>query len=283
MSEESVPQKPYGIVYSLKHRISGKEYVGQTTNSLSERLVAHKYQSRSKLFGKAGDLQRAILEDGIEQFTATTLATAYSWRELNELEIRYIQERNTLRPNGYNILPGGSSTALKAKRPPVSEETRRRMRESGKRRNNEKLRKRCAALRGIPLSPERIEKMRKGQQGRILSPEHIAKLKENIKKAQAAHVGIPLSPERRQKLIEAHTGKITDENRLAQMRQQLIDCSEKKRLALIGKPKSPGCRARISATLCGHDVPQEVRDKISATKRIKFATKQVARALLCAD
>lgn len=52
-------------------------------------------------------LYRAMIKHGPGKFTMRQIAVAYSHQELNDLETYYIEERNTLAPNGYNLTTGG--------------------------------------------------------------------------------------------------------------------------------------------------------------------------------
>ena len=94
-------QSQFGIVY-LFTSPSGKGYVGQTID-LNERLKAHKNKgSRCTL------LKRAINKYGFENMKFKIIEKV-SYDALDEREYYWIDELNTLTPNGYNCNTGGNA------------------------------------------------------------------------------------------------------------------------------------------------------------------------------
>lgn len=91
------------IIYKVKNKISGKVYIGQTVNSLEQRKNEHINFSRN---GKS-KFNRAIKSYGYENFDWEIIDTAKTKEELNEKEIKYIQEYNSIE-NGYNMVEGGT-------------------------------------------------------------------------------------------------------------------------------------------------------------------------------
>ena len=98
----------YLIIYKVTNKVNGKIYVGQTINELSHRRRQHensyKYEST-----KNGVFARAMKKYGKENFTWEVIDSASSIGELNEKEIYWIKELNTLVDNGmgYNSNKGG--------------------------------------------------------------------------------------------------------------------------------------------------------------------------------
>ena len=109
-----------GYIYTIKHKTTNKIYVGQT---LSHRKNHNAY----KLFGIQGRfndhmsealcntkknqcwyLNNAIRKDGKDAWNVKLLEEC-SVEKLDELEKHYIQEHNTLFPNGYNLTKGGKT------------------------------------------------------------------------------------------------------------------------------------------------------------------------------
>lgn len=90
-------------IYLITDLTNLKQYVGQTVHTKDERWRGHLY----------GDLyiDRAIRKHKPENFEVTTLEIIDKEELLNEREKYWIQELNTLIPNGYNILPGGNCHA----------------------------------------------------------------------------------------------------------------------------------------------------------------------------
>ncbi len=90
----------YGIVYKLTNKENQKNYVGQTTLTLEERLTYHKY---GHLY-----VDSEIRKYGMENFSAEILAVCETKAELDAQEIRFIKELDCMVPNGYNWSEGGN-------------------------------------------------------------------------------------------------------------------------------------------------------------------------------
>lgn len=102
------------IIYKITNNINGKVYIGQTINSIKERIRGH-------LKEPSGYFPKALRKYGIENFTIEAIDdSAKTIDELNFLERKYIKELNTLRPNGYNLQIGGLNKI-------VHEETKRKL------------------------------------------------------------------------------------------------------------------------------------------------------------
>jgi len=110
------------LVYKLTNRINGKGYVGQTTQTLSDRLKAHKCLKTNK----CPYLKNAIQKYGFDNFYVNVLSLASSKDELDGLEQKFIKEHDTMHPNGYNLRSGGQQGG------PMSEESRKKLSESSK-------------------------------------------------------------------------------------------------------------------------------------------------------
>jgi len=91
-----------GIIYKISSP-SGKVYVGQTVRSFEERIRNHKCKSsgctalKSAIDKYVDQMKYEIIEDNIPQ------------EYLDEREIFWIKELNSLAPNGYNLSSGGNS------------------------------------------------------------------------------------------------------------------------------------------------------------------------------
>lgn len=134
--------KPYGIIYKITNIINNKVYIGQTVYSLNKRWGLHvKMSSLEETDPNTKSvLHRAIRKYGKDSFKSEILAHANSVEELNELEIFYINQLNTMVPNGYNLKEGGLSGKW-------SEEARKRISEVRKTNieNNEELKSRITS------------------------------------------------------------------------------------------------------------------------------------------
>ena len=90
----------YGVVYKLTNTVNGKNYIGQTKNSVEKRFRDHTYAKSA-----IGD---AIRKYGKDKFTKEILAVCESREELNACELRFISEYKSNDPNfGYNRTGGG--------------------------------------------------------------------------------------------------------------------------------------------------------------------------------
>ena len=91
------------IIY-LATSPSGKQYVGQTKQSLNVRINGHVYDA------KKGEhdykFYRAIRKYGIENINFIVIDVVDGRDEANEAEIKYVAEFDTYH-NGYNCTEGG--------------------------------------------------------------------------------------------------------------------------------------------------------------------------------
>jgi hypothetical protein len=129
-----------GWIYLIRNKYNGKCYIGQSRRKcIEERWKQHRYRPHN------GYLKNAFKSSGIENFEFSVLYEIPN-EELDEIEIREIEERNTLAPNGYNLEKGG---------------------------NNKK-----------EIHPETREKLRRSHLGHKLSDETKLKMSESQKKIQ---------------------------------------------------------------------------------------------------
>ena len=112
----------YGIIYIVTNTVNGKQYVGQTTLTLTDRWKHHRESALD--YFSMGALHCAIRKYGVEAFAIEQIDVAGSQDELNEREIHHVARLGTY-GGGYNLRPGGERWRL-------SEETRRKISESSK-------------------------------------------------------------------------------------------------------------------------------------------------------
>lgn len=84
------------IIYRTRNLINDKIYIGK------DKYNNPKYLGSGKL------LHQAIKKYGIENFKKEIICEIDNLKELNELEIFWINEENSITPNGYNISLGGA-------------------------------------------------------------------------------------------------------------------------------------------------------------------------------
>ena len=120
---EDVEKEKYGIIYSLKNKITGKYYIGQTSHKNGfngrynysgdgiERVYKYHKNNKKRERSYNAHLLSSIEKYGLDAFIVNEeLDIAYSKEELDELEKKYIKQYDSVY-NGYNNNDGG----LKAK------------------------------------------------------------------------------------------------------------------------------------------------------------------------
>lgn len=100
-----------GYIYKITNSKNNKVYIGQTIKSRpTDRYSQHKYLANHPEQEKGiSYLHRAMLNDGLENFIFDIIEEVDNNR-LDEREIFWIKEYNSLAPNGYNISSGGGGT-----------------------------------------------------------------------------------------------------------------------------------------------------------------------------
>lgn len=91
-------------VYVITNKINGKQYVGQTKNSLRWRFLQHCAPSKAAHC----ELTRAIVDQGRDNFSIDLIEMAEDRAEADIIETREIKARNSFIPGGYNIFIGGT-------------------------------------------------------------------------------------------------------------------------------------------------------------------------------
>lgn len=99
------------IIYKITNQVNNKVYIGLTTETLSRRWSGHlqAYKTCKR------HLYNSMRKYGIDKFTIEEIDRANSFKELGELERKYIKQYNSQNPDkGYNITAGGESNQLDA-------------------------------------------------------------------------------------------------------------------------------------------------------------------------
>ena len=103
-----------GYIYCILCLNNGKKYIGQTVNTIHQRMTEHKchaFKPSNREYKKL--LYKAMRKYGIESFLVGEIQhySASSKKELvlilNKEERKYIERYNTVLPNGYNMTLGG--------------------------------------------------------------------------------------------------------------------------------------------------------------------------------
>lgn len=103
-----IMQKTY-TVYKITNIINGKCYVGQTNVTVRRRFGQHKCKARNG-YEKERPIHKAINEYGENNFVAEVLETGISESEIDNREKYWIEEENSMYPNGYNVQSGGKES-----------------------------------------------------------------------------------------------------------------------------------------------------------------------------
>lgn len=93
-----------GYIYKIINTETNMVYIGQTINNIDKRFKDH-----CKKGSNCRYLRNAIEKYGKDKFSIELLCTCPD-EELDRIEQKYIEEYNTLVPNGYNLREGGNTT-----------------------------------------------------------------------------------------------------------------------------------------------------------------------------
>lgn len=212
--ETSFARVPFGVVYLATNSITGKRYVGQTTQPVMTRWKRHVSDALGSR-QRPHPLHNSIRKHGPDAWQVEAIVECASYDALNLCEATEIAARGTTYPDGYNLKPGGNNAGH-------HEETKRKLAE---------------ALRGTTLPPEQREKMRQSALMREQTPAQLAgwakcramsaarkgqpgtpNSQEACAKMSAAHAGVPKSPAHRAAIGAAHVGMKRSTEAIANMK-----------------------------------------------------------------
>lgn len=95
-----------GYIYSVKNKINGKTYIGQTLqNDVNKRWKYHKSFDK-RYIGQI--LYNAYKKYGYDNFEYKIICICFD-EDTNKYEKEYIKKYNSLYPNGYNLHEGGNN------------------------------------------------------------------------------------------------------------------------------------------------------------------------------
>lgn len=171
-------EKEFNYVYITTNLINGKQYVGDhSTNNLDDKYI-----------GSGRRLLPSIKKYGRNNFKKEILEFFPTKQEAFDLQEKYINEYNTLVPNGYNISPKGGHNVKGC----FSEESKIKM---------------SKTKTGHKHSEETKEKIRLSSLGKKMSDESKQKMGNIHKGVKTWNTGKTLSKEIKQKMSESHKGK----------------------------------------------------------------------------
>lgn len=108
------------IIYKITNNKNDRIYIGQTVNSLQERIWNYKKEYKHSTHRRP--ILDAMRKYGFENFSFEIIAETNSQKELDELEKYYIKNFHSLcTENGYNVELGGNGFGKH------SEETKRKI------------------------------------------------------------------------------------------------------------------------------------------------------------
>lgn len=100
-----------GYIYKITNHINGKVYIGQTRNLIEYRWQHHLYKGRNPDKPDTDyPLYRAMRKYGLENFSILQVEEVDN-EFLDERECYWIQQENSLTPNGYNCDLGGKGVS----------------------------------------------------------------------------------------------------------------------------------------------------------------------------
>ena len=270
--------KNTGYIYRIYNCVNGKSYIGQTID-LEKRIKDHFNGYGSEL------IYHAIQKHGAEALKWEILESDVEEEVLDKMEKLYIRFFDSMKPNGYNLVPGGigargykwtqeqrqkTSERLKGEKnhqygkPGTftgrkhTNKTRAKIGDShrGKVVSAETRQKLRLANLGKRQSPDTMEKKRQASTGRKHTPDTLAKMSkarkgkrhspETLEKMSKARKGKPISSEHRAKIIEAMKSP--------EIRDKLSKTHK-------GKVLSPEHRAKIGTSLKGRNLSPEELEK----------------------
>lgn len=143
--------KLYGIIYKITNNVNGKCYIGQTIKTIEQRIYRHKYKSDPNKM----PISAAIKKYGFENFTVEVLLSCCcDQQELNDQELRLVNELNTWSPCGYNLRAGDGKGSM-------SEETKKKIgdKHRGKKASPETIKKLSDSHKGYKVKQETKDKL----------------------------------------------------------------------------------------------------------------------------
>lgn len=188
------------IIYKATNLVTGKVYIGQTSQDFEERKRQHLRKARN---GVKTVFYNSIRKHGEENFSWEIIDQCTSQDELNEKEIHWVAHyRSFIKVemcNGYNMTVGGGGLGIGENNPNF-----------GTKRSMETRMKISASNMGKVMSAVSREKMRQAKQGiegenhPRYGTTHSAETRLLLRERK---IGKPLSDEHKQKLKDARKDK----------------------------------------------------------------------------
>jgi group I intron endonuclease len=168
-----------GYIYTITNKTDNKIYVGQTVRELETRWKDHlKKRSNCRY------LHSALTKYGVDNFVFKLVCITFD-NQLDDMEIKYIEQYNSLAPNGYNLRRGGNSGTHHAETKQKISETLKMRYENGLIHSKPNLgkphseitkKKLSEANKGKPKSEIMKKKLSEAKKGKRRSQESINKM-----------------------------------------------------------------------------------------------------------
>lgn len=102
------------FIYKITNKINDKVYIGYTSRTPDRRFYEHTWEAENRIDEDSSCLHKAMNKYGINSFTIEVIEEfSEDEKDWQELEKFYIQQYNSLVPNGYNILIGGDKPPVR--------------------------------------------------------------------------------------------------------------------------------------------------------------------------
>jgi group I intron endonuclease len=231
------------VIYVITNAANGKQYVGKTKTAIKRRLQQHRRLSRDVKSRTL--LSCAIRKYGESSFSIEHVDIAFSKYDLNRKEIAWIAKYQSF-GKGYNMTRGGEEAPEYI----VSEESKQKRRELGKKRYEDPLLRQKAAewAKLTKLTDEGRERLRIRFTGNTHAKGNTFKhTDEAKKKISEGNARKRLSEHTKQLIGNAHRGKVvSDETRLKQSQSHLGT-----RCGIDNPMADPAVRAKVGASKVG--------------------------------
>lgn len=252
--------KKYGVIYVVTNSVNGKQYVGQTTSSVSRRWRC--VETSKSLLGNA------VRKYGRKSFVFKEVAEAESKKMLDCLEQKWIFELKTIAPDGYNLTSGGYSVGM------FSEITKSKMSATRLNKLATDIDFRAAVVaRAILIGKDKdaSEKRSKSFKKFWSNPENKKNMSASIR---AGHN----TPQAKTNFSKAHKATWADPDYKAHMSatHKAISSEKRERMRLASKAarQNPEVRAERSRLAKAMWADPSFRAKIADTKALSRAARQ---------
>jgi len=232
---------PTYYIYLITNNINGKTYVGQRKcHQVTKNPWNDGYMGSGKL------IVNAQKKYGIENFSKEILAICHTQNIIDILEIYFIKYYREFGKAEYNIANGG---LYNTGGHPISEETRRKMREH----NSTK-------------SPETRKKISEKLKGRVFTEEWRRHISESHSGEKHPNYGKHLSEETKRRIGESQKGKI-------------ISAEARQKISEHNKSSTPEVKEKLRKANLGKHISEETKKKISKANKGKTISEEHKQAL----